>query len=829
MPLWARAVAAAAAALVALGLTVFLSGQTFGRTPLPHWVYFLLSASYATVGATLIAANRRDVRAAWLGGVLLLIGLQAAGPFLGAQTSAIDRSIGRLRPDAFLPAFLWMFVIHFPSELGRLRRPAGVMAGVAVLFGVAAAAVNISLTTWPPGVPVTGWRSLLSTAQAPGSAYWSGLFGLSLLAFVALLARAIAARGGDRFRIKVFVGGLLAGFLPMFLEVMLEEAWPAFKEMAHRPGVEPWVGFLLFAPLATVPFTTTYSVVYDRVVDLRIALRAAIQYALARYLILTATLVPLAALAVYLYQNRQLPLGDLLTGTRPVLLGATMGIGAWSFRVRDQLLRAIDRRYFREQYDTQLLMANLLSDALLSRPPAEIAAALAVEIDRAMHARADVFVLDDDRAMLVDARGSATGLPVDAVLVGLALADAQPMDVTSGEQALARLPARERDWLAQGPYGLLMALRGRDGSPVGMLAFGAKASGQPYLGGDRRAIGALSAPLALALENERLRRLPESAEPPARECANCSRVLDKTATQCTCGGSLQEAQAPRTLRGVYRFEQRIGAGGMGVVYRATDLTLGRSVAIKTLPRVTPEHVTRLRREAQAMALMEHPNLAVIHGVEMWRGVPFLIAEFLAGGTLAHALAARRPLAIGTALDYAITLTGVVGKLHEAGIIHCDLKPSNIGFTQAGSLKVLDFGLAHLLRDPGAELTTVSAPDAEAPLLVSVSERGVAGTPAYMCPEASRGERPGPGFDQWSLAVVLFEMVAGRRPFSGDTSSAVFARIRSGDYPDPRSLRPDCPAVLAGFFARAFALNPAERFPSVDAMRAELFVLRGAAP
>ena len=166
------------------------------------------------------------------------------------------------------------------------------------------------------------------------------------------------------------------------------------------------------------------------------------------------------------------------------------------------------------------------------------------------------------------------------------------------------------------------------------------------------------------------------------------------------------ATVPHVLRGVFRFEKRIGAGGMGVVYRATDLNLKRDVAIKTLPRLTADHAVQLKREAQAMALLNHPNLAVIHGIESWRGTPFLVEEYLAGGTLADRLR-EGPMAVGEALEIGIGLAGVIGQLHASGIIHCDIKPSNIGFSQTGVMKLLDFGLAHLFREAGQVLTTLS--------------------------------------------------------------------------------------------------------------------------
>lgn len=828
VPVWARLVALVAAVLVVLGLSAVSGLASPGSALLPLWVHGLLSASFAAVGSLLIVANRNDVRASWLGGVLLLIGFQAVGPFIRPQYPMMALLTG-VRPDAFLPAFVWWFVGEFPSPLaGWSRRISLAIAYASTAVGAAACAVNFSIAHWPAGATGLGWRALFAASRTPGSAYWAVLFALCALAFLVLLARAIAASSADRFRTRVFAIGLAMGVLPFFLEVVLEEASPSFKALAHAPGIEPWVALMLFGPLATVPFTTAYSVVFDRIVEMRLVVRAAIQYALARSVILAGTFIPLLGLGLYFHQHRTEPLAELLTGTRPlVLIGAGI-VGAGSLRSRRRLLHAIDRRFFREQYDTQLLVTNLMSDAFMSQSPPDIARGLAAEIDRTLHARADLFVIDDARAMLLDPRGTRAGLNVGAVLVGLAMADAQPMDIRGPDDRLvARLPPPEQEWLEAGRYRLVVALRSRRGEPVGFLALSEKLSGLPFSNADRRSLAALASPLALVLENERLRRVPEPpTEAPARECQSCSRLYDAAAPQCSCGGTLAEAQAPHVLRGMFRFEQRIGVGGMGIVYRATDLTLARPVAIKTLPRVTPEHVARLRHEAQAMASMVHANLAVVYGVEMWRGVPFLVEEYLAGGTLADRLRAGR-LATGDALDLGITLAGVLGQLHAAGIVHCDIKPSNIGFNQNGVVKLLDFGLAHLLRDSGSMLTTTtgSGPVAQWADSVVLSEKGVLGTPPYMSPEATRACRPTPAVDLWAVAVVLFESIAGQRPFSGETADDIFDKIRASSFPPLTTLRHDCPPAIASFFDRALAPHLDARPATADGLKAELSALR----
>ena len=168
------------------------------------------------------------------------------------------------------------------------------------------------------------------------------------------------------------------------------------------------------------------------------------------------------------------------------------------------------------------------------------------------------------------------------------------------------------------------------------------------------------------------------------------------------------------------------------------------------------------------------------------GHSFLVEEYLAGGTLAHMLSMSRPPLID-ALRLGVTLAEVLEQLHTAGIMHCDVKPGNIGFTQTGVVKLLDFGLARLLRDSRgpSDMSTTDAGN-YVPRPVAASASGVvAGTPYYMSPEAVRGERPTPAFDVWALSVVVYEVIAGRRPFEGHDSHRIFERILSDARPDLR--------------------------------------------
>jgi serine/threonine protein kinase len=265
---------------------------------------------------------------------------------------------------------------------------------------------------------------------------------------------------------------------------------------------------------------------------------------------------------------------------------------------------------------------------------------------------------------------------------------------------------------------------------------------------------------------------------------------------------------------------------MGLVYRAFDRELERSVAVKTLPRVSEEATQRLRQEARAMAAVSHPAVAVIYGVESWQGLPFLVVEHLAGGTLARRLGSAWP--VEEALRLGVELADALDAIHRRGLLHRDVKPSNIGFDGEAHPKLLDFGLARLVRLPG-EPPAVRQPSVEENWLhrgeIGYSRsRGLAGTPLYLSPEAIAGEPPGPPQDLWGLSLVLFELIAGAHPFRARGLEESLERVRRGQLEDLRHWAPGCPEPVARLFARALHPNPDRRPASAAALEAEMRVL-----
>jgi serine/threonine protein kinase len=379
------------------------------------------------------------------------------------------------------------------------------------------------------------------------------------------------------------------------------------------------------------------------------------------------------------------------------------------------------------------------------------------------------------------------------------------------------------------------------------MGLGEKKSGLPFLREDRELLHAIASSAAWVLELEHEQsvqpfwQVPEGPPPEpapaaaelARECSNCGALHPSYTVFCSsCSRRLEPSRVPYVLPGKFRFEHRIGEGGMGVVYQGSDLSLGRPVAIKTLRRVSPEDAMRLRREARTAAAVSHPHLAPVFGMETWQGTPMLVMELLEGGTLAQRVF-REGMSERETVELGIAMAGALGQLHAADILHRDLKPSNIGYTRDGVPKLMDFGIARVifeLRDEEAQEEIDEDDPGMAVVWQPGGEPGLdpglrfVGTLSYLSPEAVRCAPADATFDLWGLCVVLYECLLGRKVFSG-TNSQIFDRIRSGLVPDFAQVCPGRSAALADFFRDALHRTPSRRPATARDLQRRLEMVR----
>ena len=348
--------------------------------------------------------------------------------------------------------------------------------------------------------------------------------------------------------------------------------------------------------------------------------------------------------------------------------------------------------------------------------------------------------------------------------------------------------------------------------------------------------------------NDGLRREVESL---LRQADQAGSFLETPAIEVAAGAlakgkklldPISPALEAGTMIAHYRLIGKIGAGGMGEVYRARDTKLQRDVALKFLPEeLATDHkaLERFQREARAASALNHPHICTLHDIGEEEGRPFIVMELMEGQTLkgligrgalrAPAGGPSPPLQIPQLLDLAIEIADALDAAHQKGIIHRDIKPANIFITARGQAKILDFGLAKLAGGTGVSPVDVHGQDARATELPTATfDRGqltipgtAMGTVAYMSPEQARGEPLDARTDLFSFGAVLYEMATGRPAFIGDSGAEIITKILKEEPPSPRSLNPELPAKLEEIITKCLEKERDLRYQNASEIRTDL--------
>ena len=754
----------ALAAVIAIvgGVGIVAQAALDGRNLLRLWIV----ATFGLTGALLTLGSRHRGAAALGGGycsVAASFAVVGTEPFFqtlpfGWMAPVLDA----LRPEAFLAAFFWQFARQFPAvpRFSRADRAYAVIFQLSVALGVLLFAANLLPALGGPPA-LDAWVQPLNRMSDYGKWFWA-LIGMATLPALAVLPfRARAATAPERRRVAAFLYATAFGLGPVLAAALAEGLFPPFARAMNRPAAAAVMAWLVYPPIIVMPLLTAYAVTVQDVLRMRIVVRQGLRHLLARWLLAGGTAAALVILATYLYGRRAQPMVDVLAAARGQALLAVSAAGVTLMVFRASITRALDRWVAPGADEPAAVLASLSSDLRGCRTAMELAGAFARAAGRSLQTTADVYVAADGGRLAAVADGVAA--PPDGSLVPLLAATATgPCVVEPGHAGsyYGLLSAGDRRWIDERRLGVLVPLR--DGRASGELAalvgLQSRLSALPFSRSDLQFLATASAAVSLAadaMHRPAARAFPDAQEL-ALQCGGCRRVdpWRPDPGRCACGGAWLAAALPKVLFDRLSLDAFLGAGGMGIVYRATDNVLHRSVAVKTLPTLTAAAAERLILEARAMAALSHPQVAVLYGTETWRGTPVLVMEYLAGGSLAARLA-HGPLAPRAAIRMTLALAAALAHAHAAGWYHGDIKPSNIGFTESDAPKFLDFGLSRAWADAGPPS---------------------AGTLPYLAPEVLRGAAGGPALDLWALCVVLFESVAGVHPFlDGATTASRAAR------------------------------------------------------
>ncbi len=613
-----------------------------------------------------------------------------------------------------------------------------------------------------------------------------------------------ATEPAQRRKLRWVTVGLLGAMLPMAsvfawgvaVEVMTWDTIP-FDDWIRLQGIASFF-------LIVLPATFGYAVIRHRVLGVEVVFRNTLQYLLARSVLRAAIALPILLMVTRAIANPNRTIAHLLFD-RPSYLALAM-ISAALLMFRPRLTRWLDRRFFRDRSTRDQVLLEAIGRTGSGRHDLDdTVRVMSDAIMRAFHPRSlEVRLTQHGRGFRVPADGEQTWSALDA-------------SALTGSESLLVVPI--------GP-----------GVPprFGELRLGEKRSDEPYTGDERRLLDHVAAQIALAADHARLRNQIMTAEDErvqvlaridgavnlVKECPRCGRCYDRTQDSCVDDDALLMHPLPvdRTIQGRYRLDRLIGRGGMGMVYSAADLRLGRVVAIKVM-HATDADERRFEREARALARLNHPNIVAVHDYgTVGSGLAFLVMEQLRGATLRQETRRLGPMPPRHVAVWLGPIAEAMIAAHAAGVIHRDLKPDNVYFAEeAGHVtpKVLDFGLAKL---SGVDMTTAPA----------LTEPGrVMGTLAYMSPEQLEGKDIDERADIFSIGVMVIEALTGANPFQRrETLSTITAVLR-----EPARLVADSMAieVLDRALQRCIAKQARDRYPDMSMMRSELMAALVACP
>jgi len=622
----------------------------------------------------------------------------------------------------------------------------------------------------------------------------------------------------DRRRFRVVSYGALVGmvfYLPRVIESAAFETSSVLTQFLESPtaNLVSNLGVLIF------PLSFAHAILRQRLFDVRVIIRRGLQYAMARRFLLAIPMMAAALLAVDLIFHGNQPLFGVLKARGAVYV-AVFAVAGLAYAQRQTWLSELDRRFFRDQYDAQTLFKQVMDDIRHAANIEEVSSSVVTRVVEAFHAEFCALLVRKPeeplyRVVAAAPSGSLTAaLPATNKLIPLVrmLDRSVPIMLAESGWLGQQLPQVDKDFLHDTRIDLLVPVALAEGSTEALIVVGAKRSEEPYSTEDTGLLENVASAVALLLIRGTSAMHGRSLE----ECPSCGTCYDTGTTKCEKDESLLTLVAtPRMLGQRYRLEKRIGQGGMGKVYRATDVSLNRTVAVKMIRDELFANQTameKFRQESRVTASLAHPNVVTVHdfGVDANQRV-FLVMELLEGITLREEFRQKTRLTPERTLELFEGICAGIGAAHLRGLVHRDLKPENIFLSRPNVLelvKITDFGIAKALaefaNDTNATATGV-----------------LVGTMRYMSPEQLQGKSISARWDVWALAVIAYEALCGAAPFAGMDYATLRSVILGATFPKVATLVPEAPDRWHQFFERAFAPLEEHRPQSVEVFWQEL--------
>ncbi|MBA3439159.1 MAG: protein kinase [Pyrinomonadaceae bacterium] len=630
----------------------------------------------------------------------------------------------------------------------------------------------------------------------------------------------------SRRKLRLILVGTLAAFLPGGLvRVLIFIFKPSLSALSPF-----WLAAMSAGSLALLlfPFSFAYSIVRHQVIPVSLIIRRSLQYLFATNGLRIIFTLPIIGLLVTLIANPNRTLPEILFQNS--IYFYLLLIAAFSLMFRRPLSEWVDRKFFREAYNQEKILRELIDELKHLDSLPEMSKHVSDQVERALHPeRIYLFHREEEKRDLLLGHSSgqtAQGLRIPAEFQLLRFMEREGRAVEFPPKN--NLPFVEKAWLAGLGTNLIVPITSTSGRLSGLFLLGEKKSEVPYTATDRQLLEAVASQIAVVYENVQLKecvvreqkikrevlaRIEKQDISLLRECPTCGACYDNSVQFCAKDQSELTLTLPveRTIDERYRLDQLIGSGGMGAVYEATDVRLHRKVAVKILGGGlfgNSEALRRFEREAQAAARLTHPHIITVYdyGVLKTEGA-YLVMELVRGETLGSLLKREQRLAPAVAAEWLDQTLAAVGAAHQAGIIHRDLKPDNI-FVADGEkgkrvVKVLDFGLAKITHQDAAESKGLTSP--------MTTPGTVMGTFGYMSPEQLTGAAVDERSDIFSIGVIAVEALTGKRPFRGRTYHELLTSILSELFHLERSA-PEMGA-LDEVLQRCLAKDPQDRFTS----------------